>query len=141
MSCQIRITDWDTDREALSAIRMTVFVDEQKVPEELELDEEDADAVHALALDGDLPVGTARLLPDGRIGRMAVLKSHRGSGVGAALLRALIDLAAQRGHHELVLNAQLQAIGFYEHLGFCAYGGEFDDAGIPHRAMRLKLSR
>ncbi len=86
--------------------------------------------------DGE-PLGTGRLLPDGHIGRMAVIAPWRGRGVGDAILRTLVEAGAERGHGQLRLNAQLSAIGFYERLGFEALGPVFDDAGIPHRAMRL----
>ena len=133
---RVIITDWSTHQAQLSEVRARVFIEEQQVPVELELDELDAGAVHALALDGAKPVGTGRLLLDGRIGRMAVLPEYRGRGVGADLLKALAAAAAERGHTQVTLHAQTHAIGFYEKLGFSAYGDEFDDAGIPHRAMR-----
>ena len=136
---RVIITDWPTHQTQLSEVRARVFVEEQRVPVELELDELDAGAVHALALDGAKPVGTGRLLHDGRIGRMAVLPEYRGRGVGAALLKALVAAAADCGHRQITLHAQTHAIAFYEKLGFRAYGEEFDDAGIPHRAMRRGL--
>lgn len=134
--------NWRDESPRLSAVRRVVFVEEQHVPEDLEWDDADVDNVHALALAADgTPVGTGRLLPDGHIGRMAVLASHRGRGVGAALLRALIDAARDRGHEVVELAAQLQAIGFYERFGFVVHGPVFDDAGIPHRTMTLRLHR
>ncbi len=129
---------WATGAQRLSAVRRAVFIVEQHVPEALEWDDDDARSIHALAESRTgLPVGTARLLPDGHIGRMAVLREWRRSGVGAALLRSLLGEAASRGHRIVRLNAQVRAIGFYERFGFEAHGPLFDDAGIPHRAMRL----
>lgn len=140
MPVTVRLVDWPTAAERLSAVRRTVFIEEQRVPEDLEWDAEDARSVHALAESpGGWPVGTARLLPDGHIGRMAVLPPWRRAGVGAALLRRLLDAAEARGDRVLRLNAQVHAIGFYERFGFAAHGPLFDDAGIPHRAMLLRL--
>lgn len=86
-------------------------------------------------------MGTGRLLPDGHIGRMAVLREWRGKGVGALLLRALVELARSRGHTSVRLNAQTQALGFYRRYGFEAVGAQFMEAGIPHLAMRLDFKR
>lgn len=97
--------------------------------------------IHAVAFDeNDVPVGTGRLLPDGHIGRMAVLKSARGKGVGAAMLNALIEEARQRGDRAVMLNAQAQAKPFYERFGFAREGEEFMEAGIPHIHMQRKLA-
>ena len=139
-SFSIRIANWQDDAPALRAIRETVFIREQKVPVELEWDECDATCLHTLATDtAGNPVGTARLLPDGHIGRMAVLKEWRGRGVGSALLRLLLDEARKRRLRQAVLNAQTYAAGFYEKFGFQAVGEEFMDAGIPHVKMVLTL--
>lgn len=129
---------WEEERVRLSAVRRQVFIEEQRVPEALEWDDADAVSLHVLAVseDGE-PIGTGRLLPDGHIGRMAVIAPWRGRGVGDAILRTLVEAGTERGHGLLRLNAQLSAIGFYERLGFEALGPVFDDAGIPHRAMRL----
>lgn len=127
---------WDTLAEAAQPIRETVFVQEQKVPAELELDEFDAASLHAVARGpAGEAIGTGRLLADGHIGRMAVLAAWRGKGVGRALLETLMDEARQRGLSRLVLNAQTEATGFYERFGFVADGGIFMDAGIPHVRM------
>ncbi|WP_231940910.1 GNAT family N-acetyltransferase [Acidihalobacter aeolianus] len=123
----------------LSGLRETVFVHEQGVPIELEIDEFDPRSLHLLAEYGDLAVGTGRLLEDGHIGRLAVLCKYRGLGVGKALLMALIGEARNRGFGEAVLSAQVHAIPFYERAGFTVCGPEFLDAGIPHREMRLPL--
>ena len=136
----VAIGDWSTVEREASAIRHTVFVDEQRVPRELELDEWDARSRHALARDGaGRAVGTGRLLPDGHIGRMAVLAEARALGVGSALLRALMDEARRTGHAFVELSAQTHACAFYQRHGFAAYGPVYDDAGIPHVAMRRAL--
>ena len=139
-SFTVRIVNWQDDAPALRAIRETVFIHEQQVPVELEWDGLDADCLHVLAADSTgNPIGTARLLPDGHIGRMAVLKAWRGRGVGSALLRLLLDEASKRGLGQVVLNAQTYAAGFYAKFGFQAVGEEFMDAGIPHVRMILPL--
>jgi predicted GNAT family N-acyltransferase len=127
---------WNALAIAAQPIRETVFVQEQKVPPELELDEFDATSLHAVARGpAGEAIGTGRLLADGHIGRMAVLAEWRGKGVGRALLETLMDEARQRGLASLVLNAQTEATGFYERFGFVAEGGIFLDAGIPHVRM------
>ncbi|MFN7757293.1 MAG: GNAT family N-acetyltransferase [Betaproteobacteria bacterium] len=137
---EVRLGAWIDLREEAAPIRYAVFVDEQKVPAEIELDDWDALSLHALALDAQGRVlGTGRLLPDGHIGRMAVLQSARGQGVGTALLRALLQAARARGDREVVLSAQTHAMPFYEKAGFIAEGDDYDDAGIPHRQMRLSM--
>lgn len=136
---KITVTD---DFPACAAIRRRVFIEEQNVPEELELDDLDATAVHLLATQDGRPVGTARLLVAGetaKIGRVAILPELRGTGAGAALMRAALDELRARGVRTAKLGAQTHAIGFYERLGFTAYGPEYDDAGIPHRDMSLAL--
>ncbi|MBU2640294.1 MAG: GNAT family N-acetyltransferase [Thiobacillus sp.] len=134
----IRETDWAHDAAQLSAIRRAVFIDEQGVPEALEWDEHDAAALHLLATEaGGSPIGCARLLPDGHVGRMAVLPAWRGRGVGRALLAAAIRAAQAHGHTALQLSAQIHAAGFYADAGFVAEGEAYEEAGIPHVAMRL----
>lgn len=136
----VRDADWQDDREHLRHVRETVFIHEQQVPPDMEWDEDDAEAVHALALDAaGNPVGTGRLTRDGRIGRMAVLADWRGSGVGRAILEHLMAAARRAGLPEVVLNAQVSAIGFYRRFGYLEEGDEFMDAGIPHRRMRRSL--
>lgn len=137
---RVELGDWASMRAAAERVRFTVFVEEQKVPAEIELDEFDPVSLHALAFGADGAVlGTGRLLPDGHIGRMAVLRETRGAGVGGALLRALMQAARSRGDRRVVLSAQTHAIPFYERFGFVAEGEEYDDAGIPHRRMWLAL--
>lgn len=136
---KISVTD---DFDACMAIRRTVFVQEQNVPEALEQDDHDATAVHLLAVADGVPVGTARLLIDGqsaKIGRVALLPQARGQGAGAALMRAALDELRARGVTTARLGAQTHALVFYEKLGFSAYGPEYDDAGIPHRDMSRAL--
>jgi len=135
---RVELGDWPAMRARAGQVRYRVFVEEQKVPAEIELDEFDPVSVHALAFDaGCRALGTGRLLPDGHIGRMAVLREARGAGVGSALLRALMKAARARGDREVLLSAQTHAIPFYERFGFAVEGDEYDDAGIPHRMMRL----
>lgn len=139
---RLREADWTIDRPALRAIRERVFVLEQNVPVELEWDEWDACSVHGLAEtpEGEA-IGTGRLLPDGHIGRMAVLPRWRGQGAGSALLRWLMDRARTQGHAEVRLNAQTRAVPFYARHGFVAHGEAFVDAGIEHVEMLRRLSR
>jgi predicted GNAT family N-acyltransferase len=133
---RVRPADWERDASALQYLRRAIFVVEQQVSESLEWDGVDAECIHALAEDGGgRPIGCARLLPDGHIGRVAVLASHRRLGIGDALMRYMIALAASLGHDRVVVNAQTHAMRFYERLGFAAVGEEYDDAGIPHRTM------
>ena len=137
----IRLCDWAHDAPALRRVRHDVFVIEQKIPESLEWDDADAASLHALAEDdAGGPIGCGRLLADGHVGRLAVVRAWRGRGVGAALLGRLVDEARLRGHARVVLNAQTQAMPFYARYGFEASGSEFDEAGIPHREMSRTLA-
>jgi len=134
----IRRADWKRERETLGRIRELVFVQEQRVPPELEWDDRDAEALHLLAeTAAGQAIGTARMLTDGHIGRMAVLPQWRRCGVGSALLRELVRIAREREGCTPFLNAQTRALGFYRRHGFVAEGGEFLDADIPHRRMIL----
>ena len=135
----VGIVDWTpVNAAALAAVRREVFVREQGVTEAEEWDGLDPLCVHALARDANgSPVGCGRLLPDARIGRMAVLRGWRGRGMGEALLRALLEVARARGVARPFLHAQEHAIGFYRRLGFIARGPRFLDAGIAHREMVL----
>lgn len=138
----VRPVNWHASRHKLHAVRRTVFIEEQKVPEELEWDDADERAYHVLATSDDgTPIGTGRLKLDCHIGRMAVLKEWRGRGVGGALLKALLTLAQKEGCDVVRLHAQRHAIEFYARYGFTAVGAEFEEAGIPHLAMELKLER
>jgi len=131
----VRVADWQKDNAAIRRIREAVFIAEQSVPPELEWDADDTTAIHFLALEGDFPIGTARLLPDGQIGRLSVLKDWRGLKVGDALMDAVITQAEQRGLKQQMLSAQVQATRFYERLGFTIVSSEFLEAGIPHVDM------
>jgi len=133
----IEIVQWSEGvLQTVRPVRNAVFVLEQNVPPELEWDGLDEACVHAIArgCDGAV-IGTARMFPDGHIGRLAVLASWRQKGVGSALLQALLDDVQRRSIESPYLHAQTRAIGFYERHGFCATGEEFMDAGIPHRLM------
>ena len=134
----IRLGDWATLGQDATAIRFEVFVDEQKVPAEIELDDMDAVCLHAVAYDeAGNAIGTGRLLPDGHIGRMAVRQPGRGTGVGGAILTLLMDKARARGDAAVVLNAQTVAAPFYARHGFVQAGDVFEEAGIAHVEMRL----
>jgi predicted GNAT family N-acyltransferase len=149
----VRVAEDPADLEECFAVRKEVFVGEQGVPEDLEYDEYDAGAVHVLAVREDgAPLGTGRLLHGqaaaakvegdlsvGSLGRLAVKREARGLGVGAALVRAIEDAARARGLAAVDLHAQTHALAFYERLGYEAYGPEYPEAGIPHRAMRRAL--
>lgn len=132
---RVRVADWQKDNADIRRIREAVFIAEQSVPPELEWDAEDADALHFLALEGDYPIGTARLLPDGEIGRLSVLKDWRGLKVGDALLKAVIAEAERRNLKEQKLSAQVYATAFYERFGFTVVSEEFLEAGLPHVDM------
>lgn len=134
--CTIVCADWVREREPLGYVRRKVFIEEQGVPEQMEWDADDAVSLHFLALDrAGSPIGCARLLPDGHVGRMAVLPAWRGRGVGRALLDAAILAARARGDAVVRLSAQTHAVGFYIRAGFVAEGDAYEEAGIPHVAM------
>ncbi|MGJ4730177.1 GNAT family N-acetyltransferase [Luteimonas sp. SDU101] len=139
---QVVAVDYGAAQEQLRAVREAVFVREQGVPADLEVDGRDPDCRHVLARDGaGLAIGTARLAPDGRIGRMAVLPQWRAHGVGSALLHALLRLAREDGLDRVSLHAQEAAIEFYRRHGFEPAGERFLEAGIVHLAMQRKLDR
>lgn len=134
-SVEVRVADWHKDNRDIRRIREAVFIAEQSIPAELEWDEDDLSAVHFLAVEGDYAVGTARLLADGEIGRVSVLKDWRGLRVGDKLLQAVIAHANSLGLREQKLSAQVHATAFYEHHGFRVVSGEFLEAGLPHVDM------
>ena len=137
---RVETIDYPTGVDALRAVREPVFVQEQQVPIALEWDDLDPLCVHVIARDAsDRPIGTGRLTPEHKIGRMAVLPEWRGRGVGDALLLALIEEAAQRRWPELRLHAQASAVGFYVRHGFVPCGERFMEAGIEHQSMRRQL--
>lgn len=141
MTLAVEVVRWDEAAAELAAIRRRVFIEEQAVPEALEWDGLDDDALHLLVRDpAGQPVACARMLAGGRIGRMAVLPLWRKHGIGRAMLTTLIALAREQGLLEVTLSAQTHAIPFYSGSGFAAHGPVYDDAGIPHRDMTLALS-
>ena len=138
----VRRVSWSDAGAELREIRVAVFVREQHVPGELEWDGMDESCLHVLAeTAAGEAVGTARLLPDAHIGRMAVLPAWRQRGIGGMLLIELMTAARERGQHAVELSAQTHAIGFYRRFGFEVFGGEYMDAGIPHRMMRCSPVR
>ena len=136
MSVKIAVTE---DLRTCQALRRTVFIEEQNVPEADEVDGRDAGAVHLLATVDGRAVGTARLLvsgDSGKIGRVCVLAEMRGKGIGARLIEAAVrEFAANPAIAKVKLSAQISALPFYERLGFTAEGDEYLDAGIVHRDM------
>ncbi len=129
--------DWAALQCDAVSVRTDVFVLEQNVPITLEIDEMDVFSLHAVVYDETgKAIGTGRLLSDGHIGRMAVRKIWRGIGIGSQVLQALMGAAQERGDQMVLINAQVQAVGFYARFGFVSEGEEFDDAGIPHILMR-----
>ena len=140
MTTTLRFGDWPAMQADARPIRMEVFVREQNVPADLEMDDNDALCLHAVAYDADgQPLGTGRLLPDGHIGRMAVLGRARGKGVGGAILKGLMDKARERGDEKVVLSAQTHAAEFYLAHGFAMAGDVFYEAGIPHIEMHYEF--
>jgi predicted GNAT family N-acyltransferase len=146
MAIVILIKTWQDAKLDAYSIRKRVFVEEQGVPEEMELDEFDLNARHALAYADSECIGTARLVTlsgsvgsIGRIGRMAVLPKYRCQGVGRRLLEALLKAAQSQDIKQVGLHAQVSVIPFYEQFGFIAQGDVFDEAGIPHRDMILRI--
>ncbi len=127
--------DWEKAQPLASPIRFEVFVREQRVPPEIELDAQDAVSLHAISFIENKAVATGRLLPDGHIGRMAVLKAWRGRGVGGQMLARLVEAARQRGDRQVALSAQVHAVGFYRSHGFRPVGEVYQEAGIDHQAM------
>jgi predicted GNAT family N-acyltransferase len=138
--CRVFAADWAVHADAIRSIRAAVFVGEQGVPLEVEQDGRDPACLHVLAVnEAGAAIGTGRLLGD-HIGRLAVLREARGSGIGGALLQALLRLARDRGLREVALNAQLHALAFYERHGFRPRGEVFHEGGIGHREMVLRLA-
>lgn len=134
---RLALGDWNALAEQATRVRFAVFVEEQRIPAELELDDQDPKCLHCVAWMGDEAVATGRLLPDGHIGRMAVLARLRGSGIGARVLLALVEQARLRGHAAVALSAQVPVLGFYARYGFVPEGDVYDEVGIAHQAMRL----
>lgn len=138
---ELEINNWSALREQALPIRFAVFVHEQQVPPELEIDEWDPHCLHLIARNAaHQAVGTARLLPHsptGKIGRMAVLAPLRGQGIGAAMLQALLQAARLHALGAIELNAQLHAVPFYQRAGFAVAAPAHEEAGIAHVQMRL----
>lgn len=140
-SFSVSAADWCGDEAGIAQVRRRVFIEEQAVPQAMEWELRDADCDWFVARDDSgAIVGIARLTPDARIGRMAVLPTWRRRGVGSALLQAALVRARQKGLARVELHAQVHALGFYARLGFAAQGPEFDEAGIAHREMFLDLT-
>jgi predicted GNAT family N-acyltransferase len=137
----VRDADFTADFASLRRVRETVFIDEQRVPRELEFDDRDAHCRHVLVFDGDLAVGTGRLDLDygGKVGRVAVVATHRRTGVGRAVMEKLHSIAREAHHSRLWCNAQLTAVPFYEELGYVRTGPIFVEAGIDHVRMEREL--
>ena len=142
-SVAVRQAVWPADEELIHSVRKTVFVLEQGVPADLEWDGKDQGCTHVLAeliiVAKRDAVGTGRLMPDGKIGRMAVLTKYRGKGIGGDILTALVEAAKSRGLHEVYLHAQSHAMAFYQRFDFVVEGDEFQEAGIPHLKMRQTI--
>ncbi|MES9873376.1 MAG: GNAT family N-acetyltransferase [Candidatus Sedimenticola sp. PURPLELP] len=137
-SVEIRQANWPEDLPALRQVREEVFIREQGVPPDLEWDDDDPEAIHLLAEDTNKrPIGTVRLLPDGQIGRMAVVSSWRNRGIGGRLICHLLESTDKQRFPRLFLNAQTQAVSFYRRFGFAEQGEVFMEAGIPHLRMEL----
>lgn len=134
----VKIVSWKTHAAALMPVRQQVFIDEQRVPADLEWDEHDENAIHLIAENvyGEA-IGCARLLGDGAIGRMAVLKDWRGKGVGRTLLQHAVTYYQDRGICPIHLSAQLHAVDFYQKAGFSVCSAPYLDANILHVDMRL----
>jgi len=139
MQYTLKLTRWDKDREDLSKVRRSVFIEEQQVPEELEWDDDDKTSVHVLVTDNNTPIATGRIKMDGHIGRMAVLKEYRNKGIGSDMLKALINFSKTLKMKTVYLHAQITAVPFYEKHGFKISSDEFMDAGIPHKSMTLDV--
>ena len=139
---KIEVANWVNEKHLLMQVRTKVFIEEQQVPAELELDDQDANSTHIKAvIDGSKIIETARLLTDYSIGRMCVLKEYRNSGVGSQLLTFFIDLARAKRFTYVQLNAQLSALAFYQKFGFNQDTEVFKEAGIDHVHMILPLKQ
>jgi len=134
----VSIVNWSERQAEIASVRRAVFIEEQNVPESIELDGKDPDCRHVLACDrSGAPVGTARILANGRIGRMAVLREYRCLGIGREILRVIMDYGRANGITDFHVSSQVSAVGFYKKMGFVPYGEEFEEAGIMHIGMRL----
>ena len=135
----ISIVSWSDKQAELTSVRRAVFIEEQNVPEIIELDGKDPDFIHVLATDTKgRPVGTARMDRKGRIGRMAVLQNYRRQGIGRKMIQTLMDYGRKNSITDFHVSSQITAIGFYRKMGFEPFGEEFLEAGIKHINMKLK---
>jgi len=135
----IAIVSWSDKQAELYSVRRAVFIEEQNVPESIELDGLDPDCFHVLASDKNgRPVGTARMDGKGKIGRMAVLHNYRRQGIGRKMIQALMNYGRKNKITDFHLSAQITALGFYKQMGFEPFGEEFIEAGITHINMKLK---
>ncbi len=137
----IRIADFAADYAEIRNVRFTVFVEEQQVPESIEIDDRDQECIHVLAFDRDEPIGTGRIdmAKLGRVGRLAVLAANRGQGVGTAIVEFLHDIAKQNELDSVWLHAQTVALPFYEKLGYQVVSDPFFEANIEHVTMQKEL--
>ena len=135
----IEQVSWHLHKETLRSLRGKVFIEEQGVPLEIEWDDHDETASHFLLTQNTVALACGRMLPDGKIGRMAVLKEERGKGLGHKLLAFMVEHARLHGMTRLYLHAQEHAINFYLDAGFFPYGERFEEAGIPHAAMEMEI--
>jgi predicted GNAT family N-acyltransferase len=135
----IAIVHWPDKQAELTSVRRAVFIEEQNVPESIDLDGSDPDFIHVLASDTNgRPIGTARMDDKGKIGRMAVLQNYRRQGIGRKMIQALMDYGRKNSIPNFHVSSQVTAIGFYRKMGFEPYGKEFLEAGIKHINMKLK---
>lgn len=138
----IKIVAFDgANKESIRLVREQVFIKEQQIDPEIEFDGLDTQAVHVLVVDSEQPLGTGRILADGHIGRIAIMKAARGQGLGVKVVQALVEYAKQQGYPRVDLGAQTHAVDFYRKLGFTPYGDEFMEANIPHQAMEQMLEQ
>ncbi len=135
----LQIGDWKILQKDARNVRAQVFIQEQKIPEIMEWDDDDACSVHVVVYDNEHPIGTARLLPNGNLGRMAVISSYRRLGVATLMLTKLLGVAKERGDKEICISAQCAVKQFYIQHGFVQVGEEYLEVDIPHIAMRLIL--
>lgn len=136
----VNIVAFDPEYQpSIRAIRNEVFIGEQGIDPEIEFDGQDGSAMHVLVAVNGVYAGTGRMLDDGHIGRIAILRDYRGQGLGGRVVQALVNEAVRRGYPRVYLGAQKQAVDFYAKLGFTPYGEEFMEAGIPHLSMEKSL--
>ncbi|MEZ9419372.1 GNAT family N-acetyltransferase [Vibrio breoganii] len=136
---RVEIVDWQS-KDEIFLVRNTVFTAEQGIDTNLDFDGLDEEAVHALVYDNDEPIATGRMLEDGHIGRIAVLISHRGKGLGTSIMEALVDEARLRSFSRVYLGAQVHALDFYQKLGFEPIGERYEEVSIEHQTMQLSLN-